>query len=136
MYVADGLLSLDYQLQRQAALDPGPIWIQIFGNGKEIARNLPIFSGLDQWETFTIAFDSTTWAKDAGTVVADALSGVTQFQIHMYAGSSADEITGLDNVWVRAAPREEPPSVPEPGTLALLALSIAGLSIARCRRAK
>lgn len=132
-YGSDGLLSLDYQLQRQATLDPGPIWIQIFGNGKEIAKNLPLFSGLNQWETFTIAFDSTGWSKAADTVVSDVLSNVTEFRVNMFAGSSADEITGVDNVWVRSAPREPPPSVPEPGTLALLGLSIAGLSIARRR---
>jgi hypothetical protein len=130
-YGSDGLLSLDYQLQRRATIDPGPVWIQIFGNGREIARNLPLFSGLNQWETFTISFDSNTWAKAADTVVADVLSNVTEFRINMFAGTSADEITAIDNVWVRAAPREPPPSVPEPGTLALFGLGIAGLGIAR-----
>ncbi len=135
MYGSDGLLSLDYQSQREASKDPGPIWLEIFGNGKGIGINLPLFSGLNQWETFTIALDSTAWGKSAD-VLLDVLSNVTDFQIHMFAGSSADEITAIDNVWVRAAPREEPPSVPEPGTLALLGISIAGLSIARRRRNK
>jgi hypothetical protein len=134
LYGADGSISIDYEVIRPGTFQPFTMAVYITGSGGKIGVGFAPWEAFGSpigWTTFSRTFVPANWVLLSGTF-SGALSNVTELRISMSSATSADEITGIDNVIVRAAP---PTGVPEPGTLALLGLGLAGLGVLGRRKA-
>lgn len=124
-YGSGGYFSVDYKLFEAASFQPFPMWVRITGSGGVIGKNFPgDFSSPFDWTTLSLGLTAGNWALLSGTFVG-CLSDVTEVLIFMSAGTSANEITGIDNVKV----------VPEPASAAAFGLGIAALFGRRRKRA-
>jgi hypothetical protein len=115
LYTASGMLSVDYKVFSAATIQPVPMWVKVTGSGGIVGKNLVgNFATPFDWTTMQIGLAQANWAVISGTW-SGALSNVTELQIIMAAGTSADEITGIDNVIL---------AVPEPRTAAAMLVAL------------
>jgi hypothetical protein len=128
-YGTKGLFSVDYEVISAGTFEPFTMAVYITGAGGKIGKGFAPWANFGTpfgWTTFTVSLAPADWVVLSGTF-SGALSNVTELAIVMSSASSADEVTGIDNVWVRGT------QVPEPGTLAMIGLGLAGIWLTRRR---
>ena len=103
-------------------------FVTIFNGGNAISADIagPEAPSID-WTTFTVTLDAASFGTTPAAV-ADVLSNVTMMMVQLESQIGVVEATGMDNFRLVSA-------VPEPSTLALGAIGIAGAIFARRRRA-
>jgi len=85
-----------------------------------------------EWLTISVSFDAATWGKTQAEWT-DILSNVTQVGLNIEA-LFGNEIEGIDNFRIEGERIKT--GVPEPGTLGVFGLALAGLGYSRRRRAR
>ncbi len=103
-------------------------------SGEEAFFNSGVSPNTTGWTTATAPIQEANWSMVSGTW-AGLITDVTSLSIHMEfvnnpsAGSL--EVHGLDNVFLTGVPMN---TVPEPTTIALLGIGLAGLAGAEVKR--